>query len=81
MSPSSASTPLRPIPADDDAELGQVGTDRVDQRRALPNEQLPRPMQHQHRLLVLRLDRHEAHRRRVTASQIARHRLRRSCCA
>lgn len=48
--------------AGDDAELGQVGADRVDQRRALPDEQLTRPVQHKHRLLVHCLDRHEAHR-------------------
>jgi hypothetical protein len=45
-----------------------MSADRIDQRRTLAHEQLPGPMQHQHRLLLLRLDFNKAHGR-------ARHRL------
>src|SRR5947207_15610287 len=40
----------------DHTKLGQVSADRIDQRRTLAHERLPGPMQHQHRLLLLRLD-------------------------
>jgi hypothetical protein len=64
---------LNTVAADpgDDAELGRMGTDRVDQRGVLTDEQLPRPVQHQHRLLVHCLDRHKRIVDLVTASQIA----------
>jgi hypothetical protein len=32
----------------DDPDLGEVATKRVDQRRPLPNQQITRPMKHQH---------------------------------
>jgi hypothetical protein len=47
----------------DDAELGEVPADRVDQLGALADEQVAHPVQHQRRLLRLALDRDEAHRR------------------
>ena len=54
-----------------DAKLGKKPRDHVDELRALPNEEIARPVQRQRRLLLNRLDRHEAHGGRVTASQIA----------
>jgi len=44
--------PLYTVAADtgDDAKLGHVSPDRIDQHRALAHEQSPGPMQHQHRL-------------------------------
>ena len=46
-----------------DAKLGKKPTDHVDELRALPNEEIARPVQRQRRLLLNRLDRHEAHGR------------------
>ena len=46
-----------------DAEFGQMSADRVAQHRALTHQQLPGSVQHQSRLLLLRLDRHKPHRR------------------
>ena len=46
-----------------DAEFGQVSAQRVDQHRALPDQETARPAQHQHRLLFGVLYRHEPHRR------------------
>jgi hypothetical protein len=40
-----------------------MSTQRIDQRRALPDRQLARPVQHQHALLFRALHRHEPHRR------------------
>jgi hypothetical protein len=45
------------------AELGQMCADRVDDRGPLPDEEMPRTMQHQAALLFGRLGRHEAHAR------------------
>src|SRR5882724_12368238 len=47
----------------DDAELGHMPADRVRQHRSLTNQKLPAAMQHQARLLLLRLRRHKSHRR------------------
>ena len=47
----------------DDAQLGHVPTKRIHQHGPLAHQQVARPVQHQHRLLLGRLDRHEAHRR------------------
>ena len=47
----------------DDAELRQMGPQRVDQHRPLPDQQLPCPMHRQNRLLLGRLHRDEPHRR------------------
>jgi len=44
----------------DQAELAQMGTDRVGKLGELTDKEVPRPMAHQHRLLGLGLDRHEA---------------------
>jgi hypothetical protein len=44
-----------------DPELGQQASDAVDARRAFSDEALPRAVHHQLRLLLLGLDRHEAH--------------------
>ena len=46
-----------------DAKLGKKPTDHVDELRALPNEEIARPVQRQRCLLLNRLDRHEAHGR------------------
>src|SRR5262249_24555080 len=43
-------------------ELGQVGTKCVSQLRPLADQQIPRPVQHQHALLLDALDRHKSHR-------------------
>ena len=55
--------PLQPIATDsgDDAELRQMGTQGIDQRRALTDEKVTGPVQHQDRLLIRRLDLDEAH--------------------
>ena len=45
------------------AELGQMCADRVDDRGLMPDEEMPRPMQHQAALLLGRFGRHEAHAR------------------
>src|SRR5271154_4729188 len=45
-----------------EAELGKVGSERVDQLGALTDQKIPRSMQHQYGLLIGRLDRHEPHR-------------------
>jgi hypothetical protein len=45
----------------DDPELGQLRPQGVDRRRPLLEELLAHPVQHQQRLLVLALDRHEPH--------------------
>jgi hypothetical protein len=42
----------------DEAEFAQVAAQRVDQRRALADEQVARLVQHQHGLLLGGLDRH-----------------------
>src|SRR3984885_5717465 len=47
----------------DDAMLGQVAAERVDQLRALTNQEITGAEQHCARLLLLGLDRHEAHGR------------------
>ena len=44
------------------AELRKVGSERIDQLRALTDQKIPRSMQHQQRLLIGRLDRHKPHR-------------------
>ena len=46
----------------DNAELGEMGSDRVCGRSQLPDKEMPRPVQHQARLLVRRLDRHKSTR-------------------
>ena len=46
-----------------DAELGHVGAQRIDQHGALPDQQVACTMQHQNRLLLRVLHRHEPHRR------------------
>src|SRR4029078_744190 len=45
-----------------EAELGKVGSECVDQLRALTDQKIPRSMQHEQGLLIGRLDRHEPHR-------------------
>ncbi len=45
----------------DDAMLGQVAAERIDQLRALANQEITGAKQHGARLLVLGLDRHGAH--------------------
>lgn len=50
-------------PWDDQAELAQVGADRIGELRQLADKKVARPMAHQHRLLDFGLDRNEAHRR------------------
>ncbi len=64
---------LNAIAADpsDDAELGQVGADRVDQRGPLPDEQLARSVQHQTDCWSTVLTGTKRIVGRVTASQIA----------
>ena len=47
----------------DDAKLGKVAAQGIDQHGALADEQASRPVQHQHALLLRALDRNEAHRR------------------
>jgi hypothetical protein len=61
---------LRPIPATL-PNYAQAGQDRVDRRRPRPDEQLSRPMQHQHRLLVTVLTGTKRIVGRLAASQIA----------
>src|SRR5262249_59652712 len=46
----------------DDAEFGHMPADRIRQHRALPDQQLSGPVQHQASLLFLRLDRNKPHR-------------------
>jgi hypothetical protein len=55
----------------DDAELGHMRTQRVDQHRALPDQQWPSAMQHQHGLLLGVFTGTKRIDGRVTASQIA----------
>src|SRR5690242_14540116 len=45
----------------DDAELGQVAAKGVAGLRALTNQEIARPVQHQNALLLLTLDRDKAH--------------------
>jgi hypothetical protein len=45
-----------------EAELGKVGSESVDQLGALTDQKIPRSMQHEHGLLIGRFDRHEPHR-------------------
>ena len=54
---------LDPISADrcDDAKFCKMRADRIDDCSLLPNEQVPRAMEHQAALLLGRLDRHEPH--------------------
>jgi len=47
----------------DNAELGQMCADRVDDRGLLPDEEMPRAMENQAALLLGRFGRHEAHAR------------------
>ena len=47
----------------DDAELGQMAAQGIDRRRALADQLVAHPMQHQHRLLRRALDRYEPHAR------------------
>src|SRR5262249_39826360 len=49
-------------PLCNEAEFGKVGSERIDQLRALADQKIPRSMQHQQGLLIGRLDRHEPHR-------------------
>src|ERR1700730_5909754 len=44
----------------DNAELGQMRADRVDDRGLLPDEEMPRAMENQAALLLGRFGRHEA---------------------
>ena len=44
----------------DEAEFPKMGTDRIRKLRQLTDKEIPRPVAHQHRLLGLGLDRHEA---------------------
>ena len=46
---------------DDDAELGTVGPQGVGQHRALTDQKIAGPVQHEHALLLGALDWHEAH--------------------
>jgi hypothetical protein len=57
--------PLHAVAADagHNAKLSHVSPDRIDPGRTLAHEQLPGPMQHQHRLLLLRLYCNKAHGR------------------
>ena len=43
------------------SEFGQVGTKCVDQLCPLPDQEIPRPVQHQRALLLDALDRHKTH--------------------
>src|SRR5262245_16149410 len=45
----------------DNAKLSKMGTDRIDHRRLLANEQMACAMEHQAALLLPRLGRHEPH--------------------
>src|SRR5258708_4693784 len=45
----------------DDPELGKMGTDRIDHRRLLADEEMARAMEHQATLLLGRLGRDETH--------------------
>jgi len=47
----------------DNAELGHMPADRIRQHRSLTNQKAAAAMQHQARLLLLRLRRHKSHRR------------------
>src|SRR6476660_7841261 len=47
----------------DNAELSEMCADRVDDRGLLPDEEMPRAMQHQTALLLGRFGRYEAHAR------------------
>jgi hypothetical protein len=53
------------------AKLRQMRPQGIDQARVLTHQQVARPVDQQHRLLFLALDRYEPHRGGVTASQIA----------
>ena len=55
--------PLDPIATDtgDDADLSEMRAHRIDQRRALANEEPPGSAQHQDRLLLKRFDLDEPH--------------------
>jgi hypothetical protein len=58
-----------------------VGTQHIDEDRALTDQQAARPTQHQHRLLLRILHRHEAHRWAPDRfTDRFQRRLRRSCC-
>ncbi len=59
----SISSSARPESGSSNAELGHMPADRIRQHRSLTNQQLPAAMQHQARLLLLRLRRHKSHRR------------------
>jgi hypothetical protein len=52
-------------------EFGEMSAKRVRQHRSLPDEQIACPVQHQYRLLLGAVDRHEAMLGRCIASQIA----------
>jgi hypothetical protein len=69
-------TPL--LPCDTMTELRQMGAKCFSQRLA---KRVAPPVQYEHALLICALPRHEAHRGRVTASQIAPHPRRRSSAA
>jgi hypothetical protein len=47
----------------DHPELGQVTAQSIDRRRALADQLVAHPVQHQHRLLPFALDRREPHAR------------------
>ncbi len=55
----------------DKAELVEMPAQGVDERRALPDKEVARPVQHEHALLLDRLDRTKRMPGRVTASQMA----------
>src|SRR5678816_1595989 len=54
---------LHTVPANrrDDAELGEVGADRIDHRSLLANKEVARAMEHEAALLLGRLGRNKAH--------------------
>ncbi len=54
-----------------DPKLGEETPDHIHELGALLDQQVTSPVQRQRRLLLGRFHRHETHRRRVTASQIA----------
>ena len=58
--------------AGDNAKLGQMGADRVDQPRAMAHQQLTGPVQHLHRLLLRRLHRHAARTRSTRIEAIGK---------
>ena len=55
----------------DKADLGQMASQSIEERRALAGEQLARPMAHQVGLVIDRTHRHEPWPGRPIASQIA----------